>query len=78
MKIAALISVVAAGRQARDAQSLFEKMLGNNIKQAKSGQADAATDSLYQILQFYLANSGMVYPSLLVLPSNPYNISHIL
>ena len=62
MKIAALVSVVAAGRQARDAQSLFNKMLGdhnNNVEQRKNF-VFSETDSLYQIFQFYMGNKGKV------------------
>ena len=59
MKIAALVSVVAAGRQARDAQSLYDKMIGDNIGQAR-GFIFSETDSLIQVLQFYMGNSGMV------------------
>ena len=60
MKIAALISVVAAGRQVRDAQSLYDKMIGDNIGQAR-GFKFSETDSLYQVLQFYLSMKGMVH-----------------
>merc|ERR1711937_1126758 len=59
MKIAALVSVVAAGRQARDAQSLFNTMLGdhnNNIEQRNFVFSE--TDSLYQIFQFYMGSKG--------------------
>ena len=60
MKIAALVSVVAAGRQARDAtQSLFNKMLGDhndNVEQRNFIFSE--TDSLYQIMQFYLQTAG--------------------
>ena len=59
MKIAALISVVAAGRQVRDAQSLYDKMIGDNIEQAR-GNKFSETFALYQVLAFYLQNSGMV------------------
>ena len=54
MKISALVSVIAAGRQARDAQALFNKMLGdhnNNVEQRNFVFSE--TDSLYQILQLY-------------------------
>jgi len=60
MKIAALVSVVAAGRQARDAQSLFDKMLGDhndNVEQRNFVFSE--TDSLYQIFQFYMGNKGL-------------------
>ena len=59
MKIAALISVVAAGRQVRDAQSLYDKMIGDNIGQAKNSRF-AETFNLYQIMQFYMQSLGMV------------------
>ena len=59
MKIAALISVVAAGRQVRDAQSLYDKMIGDNIGQAK-GEQFQGTYILWRVLAFYVANSGMV------------------
>ena len=64
MKIAALVSVVAAGRQARDAQSLFNKMLGdhnNNVDQRNS--AFSETDSLTQIFGFYMQSKGKVLSS---------------
>ena len=62
MKIAALVSVVAAGRQARDAQSLFKKILGdhnNNVEQRNFIFSE--TDSLYQIFQFYMNSKGKVF-----------------
>ena len=62
MKIAALVSVVAAGRQVRDAQSLFNKMLGdhnNNVEQRNFIFSE--TDSLYQIFQFYMNSKGKVF-----------------
>ena len=59
MKISALVSAVAAGRQVRDAQSLFDKMIGDNIGQAKNSRF-AETYNLYQTTAFYLQNSGMV------------------
>ena len=55
MKISALVSVIAAGRQARDAQSLFNKMLGdhnNNVEQRNFRFLE--TDLLYQIFVFYM------------------------
>ena len=59
MKIAALVSVVAAGREARDAQSLFNKMLGDhNNSLEQRNFIFSETDSLYQVMQFYLGNSG--------------------
>ena len=53
MKIAALISTVAASRQARDALSLFEKSFGDGTIQNRN------TDALFQVLAFYLGNSGL-------------------
>ena len=55
MIIAALVSVVAAGRQARDAQTLFDSIFNGPGKTRSSG-----TDGLYMLLQFYLGNSGLV------------------
>ena len=54
MKLAALVSIAAAGRQVRDAQSIFEKMIGDNISQIRS------TSWLSMMLEFYLDVSGMV------------------
>ena len=62
MKISALVSVVAASRQVRDAESLFNKMLGdhnNNVEQRKDF-AFTETDSLYQIFVFYMGAKGKV------------------
>ena len=62
MKISALVSVIAAGRQARDAQALFNKMLGdhnNNVEQRNFIFSE--TDSLYQIFQFYMNSKGKVF-----------------
>ena len=62
MKIAALVSVVAAGRQARDAQSLFNKMLGDhNDNLEQRNFVFSETDSLKQIFEFYMGNAGMVF-----------------
>ena len=58
MKIAALISTVAASRQARDALSLFEKSFGGGIIQEKTIQGSTDT-LLLPLLQFYLGNSGL-------------------
>ena len=72
MKIAALVSVVAAGRQARDAQSLFDKMLGdhnNNIEQRNFVFSE--TDSLYQIFQFYMGSKGKVQIIQIIRPMSP-------
>ena len=59
MKIAGLVSIVAAGRQARDAQSLFDKMFGDqndNVQQRNFPFPE--TDSLYQIFMFYMGGKG--------------------
>ena len=62
MKIATLVSVVAAGRQARDAQSLFNKMLGDhNDNLEQRNFVFSETDSLKQIFEFYMGNAGMVF-----------------
>ena len=61
MKISALVSAVAAGRQARDAESLFYKILGdhnNNVEQRNFVFSE--TDSIYQVFQLYMANKGKV------------------
>ena len=54
MKLATLVSIAAAGRQVRDAQSIFEKMIGDNISQIRS------TSWLSMMLSWYLDMSGMV------------------
>ena len=59
MKISALISVVSAGRQVRDAQSLYEKMFGDNIEQARESKLPKS-NALWLILATYLGSSGMV------------------
>ena len=59
MKIPALISVVFAGRQVRDAQSLYDKMIEDNNEQARESKFPK-TRSLWNILAIYLINSGMV------------------
>merc|ERR1712176_672599 len=66
MKIAALVSVVAAGRQARDTQSLFKKILGNhnsNVEQRNFTFSE--TDSLYQIFQFYMGSKAKISQKLM-------------
>ena len=61
MKIGALVSIVAAGRQARDAQSLFNKMLGDqNNSVVERNFVFYETYKLYQIFQFYMGNKGKV------------------
>ena len=64
MKIAGLVSIVAAGRQARDAQSLFDKMFGDqndNVQERRFIFSE--TDTLYQIFQFYMGNKGKGFKS---------------
>ena len=61
MKISALVSVVAAGRKARDAQSLFNKTFGDqsiNVNERKS--AFSETNSLHMIAQFYMQATGKI------------------
>ena len=61
MKIAGLVSIVAAGRQARDTQSVFDKMFGyqnDNVQQRNSPFQE--THNLYQIFQFYMGSKGKV------------------
>ena len=53
MKIAALVSVVAAGRQVRDAQTLFDSIFDGPGKTRSSG-----TDGLSMLLQFYMGYAG--------------------
>ena len=50
--------MVAAGRQARDTQLLFDKMMDNNNVQEKTFFSE--TDSVLLELQFYLQSSGSV------------------
>ena len=58
MKTAVLISIVAAGRQARDSQLLFDQMMNNTNVQEKTFFSE--TDSVLLELQFYLQSSGLV------------------
>ena len=59
MKIAALVSVVAAGRQARDAESLFNEILGDhNDNLDQRNFIFSETDSLMQVFQFYMGSAG--------------------
>ena len=58
MKASVLISIVAAGRQARDTQLLFNEMVNNNNVQEKTFFSE--TDSILLELQFYLQSSGLV------------------
>ena len=76
MKIAPLVSVVcynlvAGDRQARDAESLFNELLGDgNNNSGQRNFAFAETDSLLQVMQFYLGNSGIRFESHLTIESN--------
>ena len=65
MKTSLLISMVAAGRQARDTQLLFDKMMNNNNVQEKTFFSE--TDSLLLELQFYLQSSGLVQDGILMI-----------
>ena len=65
MKTAVLISIVAASRQARDTQLLFDKMMNNNNVQEKTFFSE--TDSLLLELQFYLQSSGLVQDLILMI-----------
>ena len=65
MKTSLLISMVAAGRQARDTQLLFDKMMDNNNVQEKTFFSE--TDSLLLELQFYLQSSGLVQDGILMI-----------
>ena len=65
MKSAVLISIVAAGRQARDSQLLFDNMMKNNNVQEKTFFSE--TDSLRLELQFYLQSSGWVQDGILII-----------
>ena len=61
MKISALVSVAAAGREARDAQSLFNKMFGdhnNNVEQRDSVFSE--TDRFFGIFGLYMGNKAKV------------------
>lgn len=59
MKIAALISIAAAERPVRDVQSLFSKIIGNDIAQSRTSETNKP-QVLNQMLSFYLQISGMV------------------
>ena len=67
MKASVLISIVAAGRQARDTQLLFDKMMDNNNVQEKTFFSE--TDSVLLELQFYLQSSGLVQDWILMIIS---------
>ena len=65
MKACVLISIVAAGRQARDTQLLFDRMMNNNNVQEKTFFSE--TDSILLELQFYLQSSGLVQDWILMI-----------
>ena len=67
MKTAVLISIVAASRQARDTQLLFDKMMDNNNVKEKTFFSE--TDSVLLELQFYLQSSGLVQDWILMIIS---------
>ena len=65
MKISALVSVAAASRQARDAQSLFNKTFGDQSDNvAQRNFAFSETNSLLQVAQFYVGIKGKILKSL--------------
>ena len=53
MKIAALVSVVAAGRQPRDTQSLFDQFLGDQNDNLGERNTFFESDKLNQLAAFY-------------------------
>ena len=69
MKISAIVSgvcysVVAGDRQARDTESLFNEMFGDdNNNFGQRNFVFAETDSLFQISQFYLGTLGIRFES---------------
>ena len=64
MKISALVSIVAAGRHARDAQSLFKKTFGDHSMNVEGRKfAFSETQRLHQIAQFYIGYKGKVLKS---------------
>ena len=64
MKISALVSVATASRQARDAQSLFNKTFGDQSDNvAQRNLPFPETDSLYQVTQFYASIKGKILKS---------------
>ena len=66
MKIAGIVSgLVAAGRQARDAQSLFDKMIGDqndNVQQRNFLFQE--TVNVFQMFMFYMGGTGKGFKSL--------------
>ena len=65
MKISALVSVATASRQARDAQSLFNKTFGDQSDNvAQRNFAFSETNSLLQVAQFYVGIKGKILKSL--------------
>ena len=65
MKASVLISIVAAGRQARDTQLLFDQLMENSNVQEKTFFSE--TDSLLLEVQFYLQSSGLVQDDILLI-----------
>ena len=72
MKIAALISIAAAELPVRDVQSLFSKIIGNDIAKSRTSETNKQ-QVLNQMLSFYLQISGMV-----LLQLESYSMVHYL
>ena len=73
MKIGALVSIVAAGRQARDAQSLFNKMLGDqNNSVVERNFVFYESDNLSQISQFYMSMKSSTGMGFISYPPGPF------
>ena len=60
MKISCIISIVAAGRQARDTQLLFDEMMSDNNNNLQEQTFFSETDNIHKKLQFYLQSSALV------------------
>jgi len=60
MKISAILACAAAAKVSRHArsQSLFDEMFGGKADSGNERFAFSASDSLYQVFQFYLMNGG--------------------
>ena len=64
MKIAALVSIVAAGRQARDAQSVFDKMFADqNDNVQQKNFLFQETVNVFQMFMFYMGGAGKGFKS---------------
>ena len=65
MKISCLISIVAAGRQARDTQLWFDEIMGeimgDNNNNLQEETLFSETDNIHKQLQFYLKSSVLVH-----------------